>query len=206
MKNIILRNSKMDKEHILALIQKGDVEALKQILTPDNIHTELYQGGKDVPYCIIETGNLELLSILDAFPNMYVRPDFDWTPLHQAISNHRCHLLFIEYLLEKPEIKKQINQVDEFGLPPLYYAIVKSQHDKIDLLLAHNAKFNIEDCRGYSAIHYAVEMGNVELVEKLLRLGADRDAMTKQKETPLQLLEKREKDAKYYRIRTLLSN
>ncbi len=55
---------------------------------------------------------------------------------------------------------------------PLMYAILNSHNDAADLLLKRNAKTELRDCQGRTALVHAACEGNINGVKLLIRYGA----------------------------------
>ena len=62
------------------------------------------------------------------------------------------------------------------GATPLMNAVQSNKPVHLGILVAAGASVNARDNRGFTALHRAAEMGHTELVEYLLRHGADRTA------------------------------
>jgi ankyrin repeat protein/beta-lactamase regulating signal transducer with metallopeptidase domain len=105
---------------------------------------------------------------------------------------------------------ESVNRLDESGLPPLFTAALYRNRQAIDLLLAHGAVVDIFACgylgraadadnllkrdpalvrattqNGMTALHYAAMAGHADVVEVLIRYGADVNARDSSGKTPL---------------------
>jgi ankyrin repeat protein len=63
----------------------------------------------------------------------------------------------------------------------------------VSLLLAHRAKVNLRDARGWTALHWAIDRGYTDLVKVLLANKADVNAMDNDGQTPLALAKEKGK-------------
>ncbi len=64
-------------------------------------------------------------------------------------------------------------------------AAEKGDLSRVEALLHKGVAVNAINSDGYSALHYAVQSGNVRVVRVLLKAGADVNAKTRQNVTPL---------------------
>ncbi len=79
-----------------------------------------------------------------------------------------------------------VNMQDIDGKTPLHYVaegLEKSKNAAL-ALIKYGANLNIQDEEGNTALHTAVGAGNIELIELLLKLGADRNIRNKQGHLP----------------------
>ena len=75
-------------------------------------------------------------------------------------------------------------QDEEFGIPPLSWAAMLGDANAAELLLNVGADVNAKDKSGYRALHSAMFQGRPEVVELLLRRGADPLARGPSNDTP----------------------
>ena len=79
------------------------------------------------------------------------------------------------------------NQVDaEFGLQALNWAALYGDGDAILLLVEQGARIDQGDGDGYRPLHCAAAFGRHEIIDLLLRLGADPTVQGRLADTPLQ--------------------
>ncbi|XP_065343624.1 uncharacterized protein LOC135941815 [Cloeon dipterum] len=94
------------------------------------------------------------------------------TNLHLAIDNDDCPFEVIQWLIE--EIKIDVDATNQFGETAFMIACKRNRSDVVEYLLANKGiDLSIEDRGGRTALHYAVRSLSVDLVQKLLDLGAD---------------------------------
>lgn len=78
----------------------------------------------------------------------------------------------------------------------LHEAVARSRHDLIDALAKHQADLNRPDRRGVAPLQLAVDMKRLDLVDRLLDLGADPDLTDDRGWTLLdRLAEKKDRDS-----------
>ena len=69
-----------------------------------------------------------------------------------------------------------VNQKDENGLTPLFWAVYAEQPEAALLLIDLKAKVNVTDKSGQTPLHVAVAMDSRKMVEVLISKGADAQA------------------------------
>lgn len=110
------------------------------------------------------------------------------TPLHLACGKNRVsnmRVLFASTDLE-------VNAKDNYGVTPLIRASFSSAAQAAQFLLEESherVKMNEKDSRGYTALHYAMEDGNVNLGLLLISHNAHTEVNNSNEKTPLDLLE-----------------
>ena len=64
--------------------------------------------------------------------------------------------------------------VDQFGLTPLHYAVIKGNKTALNQLLQARANPNIsESSHGNTPLHYAAVLGDVSVINNLVAAGGD---------------------------------
>src|SRR5258706_10479279 len=70
----------------------------------------------------------------------------------------------------------------------LYYAVRENQVDVVNALFAAGTSINTKDSSGYTALHEAMkEKKNLQMAEFLISRGADVNALSNDKSTPLHI-------------------
>jgi len=111
---------------------------------------------------------LALQRALEKFPDLTAQPlDSGHTLLTYAIS--KKSLPTVELLLQHSDV----NRPTAFGQPPLQTATVTEDFAMVKLLLDQGAAKNGRDSLGNCALHHAVRLNNLKLVELLLDAKAD---------------------------------
>ena len=99
-----------------------------------------------------------------------------WTPLHLAAFFGRVEL--VKMLLDSGAPMLAISNNNESNLP-INAAAAGRRNDVVRLLIERGCPPDARASdQGYTALHLAANNGNVELVEFLLRSGADRNLRT----------------------------
>jgi hypothetical protein len=113
--------------------------------------------------------------------------------LVQDLHEEKNQKEFIENLNEGANI----NATDQYGRPLFIKVVDRALRARgylrdifIDFMIKHGAYVNIQDPDGSTALHHAARKHDVEIVEQLLKYGADPTMVTKDGETPLDLANK----------------
>ncbi|XP_060082111.1 putative ankyrin repeat protein RF_0381 [Ylistrum balloti] len=82
-----------------------------------------------------------------------------------------------------------VKHPDKWGLTPLMYCMTLQYHNIAELLLQRDPSVvRCQDHKGRTALHFAIESGNVKLVELLISYGADANVQERFGLTPLMML------------------
>ena len=94
------------------------------------------------------------------------------TPLHVASMNLLCDTAKIHLLLKNGA---NVNALNADGKSPIMLASMKGNAKVVRILAEHGANLHIADVRGWTALHYACNVGALELeaVRILLESGSD---------------------------------
>ena len=138
------------------------------------------------------------------------RDGFQRTAIHHATSN--CHDETIELLLEHGAI---IDPGDNTGRTPIHDSAARLYRETLLVLLKHGANVNVQDGVGTTPVQFAAlkagKRGCSEIVEILLRAGADESIADDDEETALDVageyVDEEDRVAEDYdRVRSLLMN
>jgi ankyrin repeat protein len=78
-----------------------------------------------------------------------------------------------------------VNTVDSGGRTLLMEAVIKGDHELIDILIAHGANVNVRDQRSWTALHFAAQVYDLISVGKLEAHGAEINARDDFGNTPI---------------------
>uniref|UniRef100_UPI001F45EF26 ankyrin repeat domain-containing protein n=1 Tax=Nostoc sp. CMAA1605 TaxID=2055159 RepID=UPI001F45EF26 len=146
------------------------------------------------------TGDVSIVRYLveaGADPNLWIDDDGYMSPLSEAVyEGHQevCDYLLplitdaeeIEYAareLPKAVIRKQ--RREHQSLQKFFNAILDSDTPTVRELVAQGLDINSVDEYGNTAVHCAVNVGNVRMIKLLAELGADLNRLNEDGETPL---------------------
>jgi ankyrin repeat protein len=123
-----------------------------------------------------------------------IRKQFPGGPTPLVLATTLARINVTEWLLE---FGANANALDTDGMAPLHRAVIAFTHEPqkkiqlIDSLLKHGADINVtENLYGMTPLHLAAATFNKDVVDFLLRSGADPVRRTKQGYTPTQLAQR----------------
>lgn len=196
---------------LLAAIKASDVERVQTLL---QAHPELVEGSDqngDTPlmlatyYHADEIARLLLehgapislfeaaaigdvqraRQMLDDQPELGASISHDgWTPLHLAA--HFGQLAIVDLLLSHGA-DVDARSANGLGNTPLHAALAGGHRATAERLVERRADVNAVEEGGYTPLHQAADLGDVELVRMLLARGARIEAKTDEDQTPQDL-------------------
>jgi ankyrin repeat protein len=193
----------MNTADVMKAIQSDDIESLKKLFTSqpelaaerdENGNSPLlisaYYGRNSMVRVILDQGVRptifeacaaglagDVARLLKENPRLVNERSHDgWTPLHLAAFFGRVEL--VKILLEAGAPMLAISNNNESNLP-INAAAAGRRNDVVRLLVERGCPPDARASdQGYTTLHLAANNGNVELVEFLLRSGADRSLKT----------------------------
>jgi ankyrin repeat protein len=93
----------------------------------------------------------------------------------------------VNHLIERVKTERNVNIVNHRNETPLIIASQLGAYSLASLILTQKALINLQDEKGYSALHYAIEANALKLVLELLKNGADVNARTNEGNTPMHI-------------------
>lgn len=131
------------------------------------LHKALQQNNLEVIKKLIEYG-------ADYSNRNKSRPR-GFTVLHEFQIVPNASTPILEYFIG---INCDINATDDFGLTPLYYAVVNSEIVNIYVLLKNGADISIRDADGDTLAHIVCYNGELDILKMLLDFGAGNQLLT----------------------------
>ncbi|MEK6373848.1 MAG: ankyrin repeat domain-containing protein [Acidobacteriota bacterium] len=150
--------------------ERKDVEVLQVIVNT----------GAEIGYLlhrVLERKNVDAARILiKGGADLSLKNKSGAQPLHVAAVNDSAEA--VDLLLKAGA---SVNAVDANGLTPLHHAAMGGRLAIVDLLIAAKASVNTQDKSGWTAL-YTASARNPDVVERLLRAGADPNIETQSAE------------------------
>ena len=161
-------------DQFLQAVQKGDAEAVSQLLAKGaNIDTK-GQGGFTALIAASAMGHVDVVKVLLAKgASIDLKDDRRDTALHYAVMI--ANLEEVKLLLNQAA---SVNVQEEGGLTPLMLSIVSGSMDIVKLLLDKGANVEARDKNGFTALMAASGGGLIDMVKLLLAKGARIDAQS----------------------------
>ncbi|XP_014277122.1 putative ankyrin repeat protein RF_0381 [Halyomorpha halys] len=179
--NINGKNQRGETPLVLA-VKVGNLRGVELLLEKGADLSVLFdlrlKDGDSLVHSVARSGNIKILKLLkDRKIPANVKNDNGLTPLHVA-----CNISVVRMLLR---MGVDVNIGDDTGSTPLMMATRNNKPDIVSLLLLYRAEPKIKDNVGRTALHYAAELGCIELVTTLLDVGARVDDLDIKGDTPL---------------------
>ena len=158
--------------------ERGHVEVVSQLLAvgakenPDYVNARINSGA--TPLMITcSNGHVNVATYLvEHGANIHLQDKNGATCLHYA--SERGHVEVVSQLLavgakENPDY---VNARNNSGITPLMITCYNGHMNVATYLVEHGANIHLQDKNGDTCLHYASERGHVEVVSKLLAVGA----------------------------------
>lgn len=168
-------------DHVSSIKDKLRNEAEELTLAALKYLYEKQGRGSGGPDCLPE-------ECLDIFPGISpeneeeVKRRANWTPAHQHVldrSPRDNHL--------------DVNAADILGWTPLHYIANRSgdHYRSFSKVVDAGGQIDARTMLDYTPLHLAASQGNLEIVKRLLELGADKEALNADQRTPFHLAAER---------------
>ena len=162
----------------------GDISQLKKLLADCNNPNQVdYHYRTPLHYAALN-GSIDAINLLLKAGAMVDVQDFnEMYPLTLAISGN--HLEAVKVLVKAGA---KVNNKTPGGSTALHSAIDKDINPQIPIyLIGAGANVNAVDEEKDTPLHYAVHIGNSEIVKALIKAGADPDPENSRQTTPLMI-------------------
>lgn len=148
-----------------------------------------HDGRIPLTYALMQS-DLEIASLLvkQQKGNISLLPDRAnlQTPLHYACKSRDSN--FVKLLIDEPQVKQHINDVDRLGKTALHYVCLNDKNDVIPLLLEQGASCSIQTPNGDTPLHIACRTGNFKTIKTLMNSASFFEALlckNSDKRTPI---------------------
>ncbi len=198
-------------EELLAAIKAGEQGRVKEILQTDPALADgrapsgetplliaTYYGAKEIiqmlldhgarpdPFEAAALGNVRRLrELLDEQPDSLQAHSHDgWTPLHLAA--HFGQAEAIDWLLRRGA-QVGARSANPLANTPLHAAAAGRRRRAVERLLEAGSDPNASDSGGYTGLHLAAQIGDVDMARAMLDAGAQVEVKSGEGKTPLAL-------------------
>lgn len=186
--------SKQQSQLIENAITTSNLEELKKVITPDNIDHEFHGSpnyyGSILPYCCEKKIDLKIINfLLDSGANVNDFCSNGFSALYYAIRSKKYDI--IDILLERGA---DINQNAPINITPLTISIDENDYQSLEKLLKYDSQKGVKiDIN--KLLHTALETRDVsaEIIEMIIKEGADVNEKNSDNKTPLSLAIRRQK-------------
>ena len=129
-------------------------------------------------------GNIEIIKLLiDNYADINALSNNGLNMIHKAAQGNKASAII--YFNKKYNMDLEASE-NEKKLNALHLAIISGMEDSAIFLLNLGIDPNIQDDKGYTALHYAVKYNHPRLIKKLLQKGANINIQeNKYKQTPV---------------------
>ncbi|GAB4273559.1 MAG: ankyrin repeat domain-containing protein [Candidatus Rifleibacteriota bacterium] len=177
------------KPDLFKAIESGNLARVKQMIQTDKslLHEKQRKSGNLPLHCAVKVGNLDMIKLLldlGADPNKNDKSSISGcSPIYYAITGNREDIA--QLLLERgARIYEQNDAGNLLVLATKYRCFALAQK----LLKTGNFKINQKAQQGgLSALHYAVQAGNLDFVKLLVENGANVNLFGDNNRTPLHI-------------------
>ena len=104
--------------------------------------------------------------------NIHLQDKNGYTCLHYAAETGQVEVVSKLLAVGAKENPDYVNARNNFGTTPLMRTCYDGHVNVATYLVEHGANIHLQDKNGYTCLHYAAETGQVEVVSKLLAVGA----------------------------------
>lgn len=146
-------------------VRKSDYEAAIILLQHGASVTQLYYHGNSIMHYTTDGAMMEYLIDYNAPVNWCNLQNF--TPLHIAAKMGREEAVKL-LLANTYELWHEIDSKSDEGLTALHYAVKGGYLRVVDVLLAGGASSSVADYTGQTAVHIAVDLDDVDVLNILL--------------------------------------
>jgi ankyrin repeat protein len=163
---------------------EGDLKLTRVLLEriPEVVDSQ-NDDGSTAFLLALTSENLDIARLLlDHNPDVHVRDEYGYTPLHVAVS--KGYLDICQILLER---NAEVNSQTHHRSTPLLLASEVGTPDLVQLFLDHNADVHVCDADGDTPLHCATLGGKLEVAQLLLKLDIEVNSRNNDGSTPLHL-------------------
>lgn len=153
-------------------IEEDDFDGVQQMIDNDPKIIDQKINGVTPLYHAVKHSDLkmiELLLINKADPNQKSPSKCFRTPISRAVGD----IDSIEIIGLLIKYKASLEEVNYYGMTPIFYAVSKNNVEYLEYLIKAGANVNHTDCFGALPLHYAARSGFVKIAEVLIKAGSN---------------------------------
>ena len=189
---------------VVELLIERNAEVDSRTLTDSTpLRAAAYDGSLDIVSCLAEhgterskyggtllmitcyNGHMNVATYLvEHGANIHLQDKNGDTCLHYAAEGGHVEIVTKLLALGAKEKQDYVNARNNSGTTPLMRTCYHGHMNVATYLIKHGANIHLQDKNGDTCLHYAAERGHVEVVSKLLTLGA-KEKQNYQRLTPL---------------------
>lgn len=198
------RNSQMQSYIMMHACKLGFVDIVQYMLEQGGNVNQVFRNGETPLHVACRSGHVNVVDVLlSAGANVNQPNDRGETPLHAVCSQRTSHDVEIVKKLLAAGADMHLRTVD--GLSPVYYASIKNYTDMVFALLSDSSSKGLDVQKAMDSsqkkygrtmalgmlrqhqykLYYASMRGQIDIVRKSLKEGADVDQIFEERYTPL---------------------
>lgn len=149
--------------------RKGDIASIQQCLMAGVSPNCVDESGYTPLMLLASQGHADGLQLVLDAPGCIVNKRTNAMQVALHFAAEKGHAECVRRLVEG---RAMVNVSNDWGETPLLKAVHSENLDAVELLLKLGAKTDMTDLRGYNALIYAARLGNVKILDALVRYGA----------------------------------
>ncbi len=134
---------------------------------------------------VIRTRMLKLLKAYDVSPLAIAIITGDRDTITRILEERPTKKVKHEGSLLAPPLCPSSEDLDDFSMRPLHWAVARNDEQTVNALLECNVNVNVRDQDGNTPLHYAARNGDSNILTALLNHGANVNAVNNNGDTPL---------------------
>lgn len=173
---------------LMIMLMVNDIKSIKYcVQNVKNLNLSMKNKyGESVISLCYKLKRYEIISLFEGHPTF----DYHYKDIH-----HQNNLLILS-AISKPSLMKKllenhvsiINDINDKGENALIVSTKNNSVEAIDILLQYGIEVNHQDKKGNTALHYAVDIEQPDIIQKLITNHADMYIKNNEGKSPLDLV------------------